>query len=267
MLSKHGGVLVALLGLLVGLVACAAPGAAPNEETITIFAASSLTNAFEDLAAQYRAAHPDTALLLNFGASSQLATQLLGGARADLFASADTVQIERVAAAGLLAGEPTRFASNALVLIAPADNPAGVTGLASLAQPGLKFVTAGPQVPIGRYTRDVLASAQAAGDFPAGWEQAILENVVSEEANVRQVLTKVQLGEADAAIVYQSDVTPNVQDALQLFSIPDAYNVRAQYPLALLRDAPNRTGANSFMAWVLSAEGQAILAKWGFGPP
>ena len=160
-------------------------------------------------------------LTFSFGASSQLRAQLEQGAPADVFASADTVQMDNAVKANTIQGTPTIFARNRLVVIVPAANPAGITTLADLAKPGLKFVTAGPEVPVGNYTRMMLEKMAADPQFGAGFDQRVRGNVVSEEANVRQVVTKVQLGEADVGIVYSSDVTPQSAPALKTLEIPD----------------------------------------------
>ena len=239
----------------------------PHDNEITLFAASSLTDAFTEIASHYEREHPDVTVRLNFGGSSQLATQLTEGAPADLFASANETQMEKLVEDGRIAAQTVQIlATNQLVLIMPADNPAGITSLADLAQAGIKFVTASKQVPIGQYTRQSLAKMEASGDFAQGFEQAVLANIVSEEANVRQLVTKVELGEADAAIVYQSDVHLNRQN-LQTIALPDRYNIAARYPIAPLQNTRHPDGAASLMAFIQSANGQSILKKWGFSSP
>ncbi|MDQ4076215.1 MAG: molybdate ABC transporter substrate-binding protein [Chloroflexota bacterium] len=260
--------LLALFLFLTVLLAACTDTAAGDDRELTVFAASSLTDAFQELAERYEAEHPGVAVRLNLGASSQLATQLMEGAPADLFASANMEQMQLLVDAGQVAPDaPTRFASNHLVLIVPANNPAAIDSLQALAEPGVKLVTTNPAVPIGRYTRQALAAMDESGEFPEGFEAAVLRNIVSEEANVRQVVTKVQLGEADAAIVYASDVTPNERGALERIPIPDRYNVRASYPIAPLTNVRNPDLAADFIEFVCSDEGEAILAEWGFMPP
>lgn len=173
----------------------------------------------------------------NYGSSSQLRTQLQEGAKADIFASADVAQMEQVAKAGLVDGNATIFARNRLVVIVPKGNPGKVTTLADLAKPGVKFVTTPPDVPIGAYARaslKKLASDPANGN---GYDAKVLANIVSEEANVRQVVVKVQLGEADAGICYATDVTAVPSGEVTTIDIPDSANVVAEYPIAILKSA------------------------------
>lgn len=235
-------------------------------QTITVFAAASLTDAFTALGQVFEEQHPGATVLFNFGASSDLATQLAEGAPGDVFASANTRQMENAATVGRIAGEPANFLTNSLVLIVPADNPAGIETLADLANEGVKFVSAAPDVPIRGFTDQMLDKAAADLAYVADFKTAVLSNLVSEEANVRQLAAKVALGEADAGVVYKSDVTPEIANQVQVIEIPDALNVVAVYPLAAISDSANLEMAQTFIDLVLSDEGQAILAKWGFGP-
>jgi molybdate transport system substrate-binding protein len=246
--------------IIIGLVACG-PAAGSSDQQLTVFAASSLTEAFEDLAAVFEAEHPGVEVLLNYGASSTLSTQLVEGAPADVFASANQAQMQMAKDAGLLAGEAVAFASNRLTIILPLDNPAGIQTPAELAQPGLKLVLAAPGVPVREYSDLVIANL-----WDADYQAAVYANLVSEEENVRIVVAKVALGEADAGIVYASDVTPAVAAELQQIAIPEDANVVAAYPIAILADAPQPALAAAFVEFVLSVEGQAILQSWGFGP-
>jgi molybdate transport system substrate-binding protein len=146
----------------------------------------------------------------------------------------------------------------------PADNPADVETAADLAEDGLKLVLAAPEVPVGRYARESLAKMAADPSFEEAFGERVLANVVSEEANVKAVVTKVQLGEAEAAIVYRTDVTPDVQDDVTAVEIAEAYNIDAMYPIAVTADASNAEAAEAFIGFVLSGEGQAILERHGF---
>ncbi|HEY8449408.1 MAG TPA: molybdate ABC transporter substrate-binding protein [Bacillota bacterium] len=248
------------------------PPAAPGERSprespaeIRVFAAASLTDAFTAIARRFEAAHPGTRVALNFGASSTLRTQLEQGARADVFAPADRAQMDKARAAGLIDGAPVVFAHNRLAVIVPKGNPAGLRGLRDLARSGLRLITAAPGVPIAEYTRQMLAKL-AGDDYGPDFADRVLANAVSQEPNVRQVVFKVAMGEADAAIVYASDITPDVADRLEVLSIPDRYNVTASYPIAVVRQAPNPRGARAFVAFVQGPEAQAILQQWGFIP-
>lgn len=235
-------------------------------QTLTVFAAASLADAFTELGAAFEATQPGITVTLNFAGSQTLRTQLEYGAQADVFASANLKHIQGVVAAGLIAADSVEvFTTNALVVIVPADNPAGIETLADLTQPGLRLVLAAPVVPVGDYTRQVLDNLAAAPGLGPTWPAAVLMNLVSEENNVRQVLTKVQLGEADAGIVYRSDVTPTVRASVQEIDIPPDYNILASYEIAPLQAATHTEQARAFVAFVLSSQGQAILARWGFG--
>src|SRR5919199_1307092 len=243
-----------------------AEGAAPVSGEIVVFAASSLTDVFQDMATAFQQANPDARLTFNFGASSQLATQLAQGARADVFASAAQTQMDNAKKADAIAGQARVFAANRLVLIAPRDNPRHIAGVHDLANDGVKFVTAQASVPIGQYTAQMLDKASADPAYGTDFRARVQANTVSQEDNVRQVVSKVQLGEADAAVVYSTDPTPQVRDQLQIIQIPDALQTRATYPIAVARGS-NSAGGEAFVSYVLGPQGQATLAKWGFLPP
>lgn len=262
MMRKLWYLLVALF-----LVAC---GGTQNTGTTTgealtgdlmVFAAASLNDAFNEIGSEFTAQNPGATVTFNFGGSSQLATQLLEGAQADVFASANERQMQVVVEGGEIAPDaPQRFASNRLAVIVPANNPAGITALEDLDQPGILLVLALPGVPARQYTDDIVANLGP--DFSG----AFYANLVSEEENVRRVVTKIALGEADAGLVYTSDVTPDVANRVRQISIPDEQNVVALYPIAPLANAPQPELAEAFIQFVLSDAGQEILARWGFGP-
>ncbi|HZU06144.1 MAG TPA: molybdate ABC transporter substrate-binding protein [Chloroflexota bacterium] len=275
-MTRHGLVSAALV-LLAAALACsppmgagsprggpAAPSAAPVSGEVIVFAAASLTDAFKEIGAAFEAAYPGVRVTFNFGASSQLRTQLEQGAQADVFASADQIQMDRAKDAGLIAGPDRVFVRNRLVVIAPRSNPAGVYELKDLAKPGLRFVTAAPEVPIGVYTQSMLERLAQDPAYGPDFKEQVNANIVSREPNVRQVVAKVSLGEADAAVVYHSDVTPDVADKLVRIEIPDPFNMLATYPVAVVRNAPNPAGAEAFIAYVLGPQGQATLERWGF---
>jgi molybdate transport system substrate-binding protein len=240
--------------------------ATPEPKELVVLAASSLTDAFTEMAGEFPKQAAGVKLTFSFGGSSQLRTQLEQGAPADVFASADTAQMDAAVKAGLLQGTSMLFASNRLVVVLPRDNRAGVGGLADLAKPGLKLVTTSRDVPVGGYTRQALERMAADGQYGAGFDRRVLANVVSEEANVRQVVTKVQLGEADAGICYATDVTPRVAADLRTIEIPDRFNAIAAYPIAVARLARAPVMAARFVQYVAAAPGQAILKKYGFLP-
>jgi len=232
--------------------------------TLTVFAAASLTEPFAEIGKRLEATYPGLKILYNFGGSPTLRTQLEQGARADVFVSADAVQMELAKQNGVVQGETPVFVKNRLVVIVPRDNPGKVTAFSDLAKPGLKLDLAAPTVPVGHYSRQALRAASAA--YGADFEGRARRNVVSEEENVKQVVAKVQLGEADAGIVYISDVTPKIGNNVLMIQIPDAYNQVATYPIALTQSVQNRPAAEAFISFVLSAQGQALLQAHHFIP-
>lgn len=264
----RGSVLLLFL-LLAGCAQMPAPPARPAETApveLIVFAAASLTNAFGEVGQAFQAAHPEITVIANYGGSSGLATQLMEGGVADLFASANKSQMQKVVDAGRIEETPRLFATNRLVVIVPGDNPAGIETLADLGKPGVKLLLAVPGVPVRDYADQMLQNLAADGSFGKAFADAVYVNLVSEEENVRQVTAKVALGEADAGIVYTSDVTPDIAAAVRQIEVPDTYNVIAAYPIARLSDAPHPEQAQAFIDFILSQEGQTILQKWGLGP-
>ena len=227
-------------------------------QSLTVFAASSLTEAFEEMAQAFEDANPGVTVNLNFAGSSTLSTQILQGAPADVFASADVRQMEAVAVE--VEGTPQRFAGNSLVVVTPEGS--SLSTPEDLAKPGTLLVLAGPDVPAGRYALESLDKLNAlyGDDFSA----RVLKNLVSEETNVRQVAAKVALGEADAAVIYATDAA--VTKGVRAVAIPDAYNVEAAYTIAVVEGSKQRELGERFLEFVLSNEGQAILARHGFRP-
>ena len=240
------------------------PAQAPAaEEKVTVFAASSLTDAFNEIGDKFKQQNPGVTFEFNYAGSPQLRTQLEQGATADVFASANTTEMNNAIKAELVvSGTQKTFVRNRLAVIVPKDNPGGINEVKDLARPGLKIVLAAPGVPVGGYA--LLALNKMNADFGATFSQTVLSNVVSQEDNVKQVVAKIQLGEGDAGIVYSSDVTPDAAARVTKIDIPDKYNVLATYPIAVLKAAPQADLAAKFMDYVLSPDGQAILTKWGF---
>lgn len=240
---------------------------APSND-LTVLAASSLTESFTALGKAFEATHPGVTVSLSFGGSQTLLTQLLNFAPADVFASADTRTMQALIDAGhTSSGKLTIFARNQLALVVPAANPAGIASLQDLANPGVKLVIAGSSVPVGNYTLKLLDNINNDPSFSSDTVKKIVQNVVSYEDNVKAVLAKVLLGEADAGIVYATDITPETRDSLKVITIPAGLNVTADYPIAVIARSPNQDLAKSFVDFVLSADGQAILAGYGFLPP
>lgn len=236
-----------------------------NQSTLTVFAAASLSDAFQALAEVYKGENPGIEVAFNFAGSNQLATQINQGAPADVFASANWEQMESAIAGGRIdAAAPRRFATNRLVVAFPSENPANIMTIEDLAAPDTLVVLAAEQVPVGRYTLEFLDKAAADPAFGNSFMEDVLANVVSYEENVRAVLNKVALGEADAGIVYLSDVAG--VEGISHLEIPDALNSTAEYPIGVLSDSGKIDMAASFVELVLSSNGQAILAEYGFGP-
>jgi molybdate transport system substrate-binding protein len=252
---------------LLGLVSCAVlltPVA--RRPTLTVYAAASLTDAFNELADTLKRRQPDLRIDFNFAGSQVLALQIEQGAAADLFASADDRWMATVQDSGFVDGAPRPFARNRLVVIVPKSNPARIARLQDLGRYGIKLVLAADAVPAGRYAREAIHQLARESGFPPDFGPRVLRNVVSNEDNVKAVVAKVQLAEADAGVVYVSDVTPQVARLVRRFELPDSANVIASYPIAVLRHAPNPEAARTFINLVLSPEGQRVLAHNGFLP-
>jgi molybdate transport system substrate-binding protein len=245
-----------VLGLALVTAACGGGGSTATAGnpagTVTVLAASSLTGAFTEVAGAFEARHPGVHVALSFGGSSRLAAQVLDGAPADVFASADRDTMARVSAAGALSGRAVVFATNQLQIVVPAGNPRHIAGLADLTAP-TRVALCRVEVPCGAYA--VQAFERAGLSVPqAGMEE-----------DVKAVLAKVQLGEADAGIVYVSDV--RAATGVEGIDLPKEASVSATYPASVLRDAPNPATARAFVEFLRGAEAQRILAQAGFGPP
>jgi molybdate transport system substrate-binding protein len=248
---------VALLAACVALVAAACSdrqtaSVQDPDADITVFAASSLTGAFVEIVSAYEAEYPSTKVMLNFGASSELVTQINNGAPVDVYASADTSSMGGIETGTV--GEPVVFATNRLQIIVQADNPKGIATLADLAKPDVLYVTASPDVPIGKYAQQALDAA------------GVTVTPRSLEANVKGIVSKVSLGEADAGIVYVTDVLA-AGSRVAGIDIPTAVNVVAKYPIAIVAATRSTDSATRFVAFVRSATGRRILAEHGFGSP
>ncbi len=249
------------LGLVLASVGQAT---AQQASRLSVYAAASLTDAFHEMEDSLRRRDPALHIDFNFAGSQVLVLQLLQGAAADVFASADDRWMTVARDSGLIQDAPETFTRNRLVVIVPKSNPARVGKLQDLARAGTKIVLAADAVPAGRYAREALFNLARMAGFPADYGPRVLRNVVSNEENVRSVAAKVQLGEADAGVVYVSDVTPSVARQVKRFEFPDSANVIAGYPIAVVRHAPNLEAAKQFIEFVLSSTGQGILVRNGF---
>ena len=254
-----------LLPLLFMIVACGG-----NGTSLRVFAASSLTGAFNDIALAFEAENPGIRVKLDFGGSQRMRSQLEFGAKADVFASADTIQMDALVEQERVAGLPGDFALNSLVVLAMGKGL--VNEIADLARPGVKVVLANDVVPVGSYSIQVLKNLSRDPIYGLGIEfkDNVLANRVSGEPNVGNLFQKVVLGEVDAGIVYETDAARSLDARTKdifFISIPDAANVSARYPIAVLEDAPEPEVAQQFVQFVLSNAGQTLLHGYGFSSP
>ena len=232
---------------------------------LTVFAAASLTDAFGKIKTDLEAEHSGLSITYNFAGSQALVTQLGEGAEADVFASANNTQMKAAEAKDLISGDPVTFITNELVIVTPADNPAGIDSPDDLGASGVRLVLAQADVPVGKYAREAVCDmSQDTAMFGDDFVGRVAGNVVSEEEDVRAVLTKVELGEADAGIVYVSDAFVS-GDQVQQVEIPADFNILATYPIATVTGGDDALG-DAFIAYVLSDDGQATLADYGFAP-
>jgi molybdate transport system substrate-binding protein len=235
-----------------------------SKGSISVFAAASLTEPYQEIGKQFEAIYPGTSVSFNFAGSQQLAYQLAQGAPADVFASANTRQMDVAIEAGrVVSGTQQVFAHNRLVVIVSNRSQVAVTRLEDLTNPALTIVLAAEEVPVGNYSRQFLDRAAADVRLGPAYKEAVLANVVSYEQTVKAVLTKVVLGEGDAGIVYASDITAEAANHLTTIPIPNALNTIATYPIALVSDSTNPQVAQAFISFVRSPEGQAILETHG----
>jgi molybdate transport system substrate-binding protein len=259
-MSKSPLIVAVALALLlsacggVAFQSSASPAADPVQGSLTVLAAASLTDAFNKVGAQLRARHPQLELRYSYAGSQTLVTQIQQGAPADIFASADQANMQKVVAGGLAEGQARVFARNRLQIVVPRGNPKQVRSLADLAGSGLKVDLCAPAVPCGSYAGSALGKAN------------VRVTPVSQEDNVKAVVTRVSLGEADAGIVYATDVKAG-GGKVEGVDIPDSENVVAAYPLVRLKAATNGAAADAFIGFVTGAEGQKTLAGYGFLPP
>jgi molybdate transport system substrate-binding protein len=255
---------LALAALIAGANLASPAGA--QQDKITVFAAASLTEAYNALAPAFTK-KTGIAVTFNFGGSDTLATQIKQGAPADVFASANNAQMKVVNDAGLVAGAPKTFAKNRLVLISPKGAAMKFASPADLAKPGAKIVLAAPTVPVGGYARATFGKLSGTAGYPADFPAAVEKNVVSNELDVKAVVTKISLGEGDAGVVYSTDVTSSVAPKLDVLPFPSSVAPDIEYPIAALKNAPNAKGAQAFVDYIISPDGQAFLKARGFISP
>ena len=243
------------------------PAASKESRTLTVLAAASLTEPFTEIGKLFETQNPGVKVVFSFAGSQSLAQQLEQGIRADVFASANQKYMDAAVAAQRV--DPAKveiFAKNQLVVIYPAENQAGISTLLDLARPGIKLDLAAAEVPVGKYSLEFLDKASNDPGFSPTYKDDVLKNVVSYEDNVKSVLTKVLLGEVDAGIVYTSDISKKDVDSIGRLEIPQDLNALVSYPIAPVADAENVELAKTFVDLVLSEQGQAVLADYGFIP-
>jgi molybdate transport system substrate-binding protein len=244
------------------LVVAGCKPAMPESEVI-VFAAASLTDSFTELEHAFEMKNPGVDVILNFASSSILRTQIEEGAAVDMFASANVGHMQILVDKGLVSEESARFiASTQLVIVTPLGNPAGIQDAEDLAGIGIRLVLALPEVPAGDYARQALHALNAI--YGESYEPAVLANVASNEDNVRQVLLKVELGEGDAGFVYLTDAISS--EEVKVIHLPQGYSPAVSYMIGIPASSRNLSLAEVFSDYLLSLEGQSILANWGFTP-
>jgi molybdate transport system substrate-binding protein len=243
--------------------ACGGSASGSNTTTLTVLAASSLNRVLPKIAADFTRVHPDVNVRFSFGGTDALVVQIEQGSPGDVFAGASSKYGDQLFEAGLVES-PRAFATNRLVLVVPPSNPARIRSPRDLARKGVKLVIGAETVPVGSYTRQVLANLDVL--YGPAYSTSALANVVSNEENVMGVITKVRLGEADAGFVYVTDARA-AGDSVRALRVPDEAQVIASYPIAVIRSSPNLTLARRFQGFVLGAVGQHVLAEAGFARP
>ena len=263
------------LGLVIILTGCGGSGSGGGnggaggggEEqggTLTILAASSLTDAFGKLGKTFEQQDPGTTVKTSFGASSDLLAQIQQGAPVDVFASAAEEEMNTAVKDNLVAGKPVVFVKNREIIMVPKDNPANIKSLEDLSKPNIKLVLAAKDVPAADYAVEILGKANKV--YGSNFKKDVLSNVVSREADVRASVNRVVVGDADATFGYASDYTPDIRDKVKVVPIPENLNIIATYPIATLEDAKEAALAKKWVDLVTSSEGQEVLKKWGFEP-
>jgi molybdate transport system substrate-binding protein len=232
--------------------------------TLTVLAASSLIDAFGELANRFEEQNPGVKVRQSFESSSTLLAQIQQGASADVFASAAEEEMNTAVKDGLVEGEPEVFVKNREIVMVPVENPANIRRFQDVAKPDVRLVLAGKDVPAADYALQILGKANK--EYGAGFEKDVLSNVVSRESDVRASVNRVVVGDADATFGYASDYTPDIRDRVKVVKIPPDLNIVATYPIATLDDAKSPGLARKWVELVTSEEGQRVLRKWNFEP-
>jgi molybdate transport system substrate-binding protein len=272
--SRRPGSILAVAALALLLGACGggarpAPSAGASSPAarapLTVFGAASLKGALGELKTAWETANPGSTLTISTDSSSALETQIEQGAPADVFLSADTANPKKLTDKGLADGAAVDFAGNVLTVIVPTANPAGIRSPADLAKSGVKVIAAGDDVPITKYATQAIQKLAAIAGYPVDFAAKYAANIASREDNVKAVVTKIELGEGDAGIVYVTDA--KASSRVTSIAIPTDGNVPAIYSGAVVKASPHAADAHAFLDWVAGPEGQAILATFGFLPP
>jgi molybdate transport system substrate-binding protein len=262
-LVPGGRGLAALLLAATALGGCSQPAASPSVE-LTIYAASSLAEALDQIRTVYARVRPGVALTISTDSSAALAAKIEQGAAADVFLSADATEPETLQAAGLVAGEPVAFAGNKLTVIVPSGNPAFINSAADLGRPGVKVVAAGDEVPITGYAARLLRNLARLPAFPADLPRLYSVNVVTRVDSVAAIVSQIELGEGDAAIVYSTDATSG---KVLRIEVPDSANIPVIYVGVVMRASRSVTEAQAFLDWLTSDDGRSVLGNFGFVAP
>ncbi|HSK83411.1 MAG TPA: molybdate ABC transporter substrate-binding protein [Rubrobacter sp.] len=273
-ISGHRRVRLTLLAALLvsgvtlaGIAGCGGVSGGEGKQqggTLTVLAASSLIDAFGELANRFEEQNPGVKVKQSFESSSTLLAQIQQGAPADVFASAAEEEMKTAVMDGLVKGEPEVFVKNREIVMVPKDNPANIRRFRDVAKPDVKLVLAGKDVPAADYALEILGKAK--GEYGADFEKDVLSNVVSRESDVRTSVNRVVVGDADATFGYASDYTPDIRDRVEIVQIPPDLNIVATYPIAALEDAKSPELAKKWVELVTSKEGQRVLHKWNFEP-
>ncbi len=269
-MSLPRATLAAVLALLVaacsgGTAGSAAPPSGDGSGTLTIYAAASLGNPLAQVKAAYEAANPGVTLTMSTDSSSALETKIEQGAPVDVFLSADTSNPQKLVSKGLALGTVTRFAGNLLTVIVPDANPAGIQSPADLARSGVKVIAAGDTVPITTYANQLVLNLAKQPGYPAGFVAGYTANIVSKEDNVAAVVSKIELGEGDAGIVYVTDAKTSTK--VKTIAVPAAANVPVTYGGVVVATSAGPIAASAFLEWLAGPVGQQILGSFGFLPP
>lgn len=232
---------------------------------LTVFAAASLRDALDAAIDAYARIHPAVSIEVSVDSSTALRVQIEQGAPADVFLSADLENATRLAADGLATGPSVAFAANSVAIAVPQTNPGGIESPFDIAEPGVAVVAANPDVPISGYATRLIERLAALPDAPAGLEHGYRANIVSREANVGAIAAKLALGEADAGIVYRTDITGS--GGLREVSLPAGVGVSARYGAVVLSRSPHPAEASAFLAWLTGPDGEAVLGRFGFVAP